>query len=77
MYVPVCVYYNGSIVSLLKSVVYPSYVWRLLECNSIGISSCGVLKQVNQFETEVYEDSLKVKLQNFFRARCEINFTVQ
>ena len=45
MYVPVYVYYIGSIVSMFNS-VYPSYVWRLLECNSNGISSYGVLKQV-------------------------------
>jgi hypothetical protein len=56
VYVPVCVDYNGSIVSFLKSIVYPNYVWRLLECNSNGISSCGVLKKSYQFQTEVIED---------------------
>jgi len=79
MYVPVCVDYNGSIVSFLKSIVCPNYVWRLLECNSNGISSCGVLKQVisSRLKSVKTEYSLKVKLQDFLGTRCEINFTVQ
>jgi len=48
--------------------------WNVTPLELVAV---GVLKQVNQFQTEVYEDSLKVKSQNFFRARCEINFTVQ
>ena len=76
IYFPVCVDYNGSNVNLLKSVVYPSYVWRLLECNSNGISSCGVLKQVisSRLKSVKIEYSLKVKLQDIFRTRCAVNF---
>ena len=79
IYFSVCVDYNGSNVKLLKSIVYPSYVWRLLECNSNGISSCGVLNQVisSRLKSVKIEYSLKVKLQDFFRTRCVINFTVQ
>jgi hypothetical protein len=67
MFVPVCIDYDGNIVSLLRSIVYPAYIWRLLECTSNGISSCGVLKQVNstRLKSLKTEYSLKVKLQDF------------
>jgi len=50
-----------------------------MECNSNGISSCGVLNQVisSRLKSGKNEYSLKVKLQDFFRTRCVINFTVQ
>jgi len=68
IYFPVCVDYNGSNVNFLKIIVYPSYVWRLLECNSNGISSCGVLNQVisSRLKSLKIGYSLKSKVTKFF-----------